>query len=516
MTARPPVILCIMDGWGNCSAEAANAVSQANTPVFDQLLHKFPNSQLRASEQAVGLPKGQPGNSEVGHLTIGSGRLIQQDLPRISAACESGALSDLAPLVQLADHLAEHGGSLHLTGLTSTGGVHAHSQHIIAIANLMAEANIPVWLHIITDGRDTLPQAAREELPAFLDSLPDTCRVASVTGRYFAMDRDNRWERTQAFYDVMVTAQAPYHAADAMQAVELAYRRGETDEFVTATCIDGYTGPKPDDGLLVANFRVDRIRQILRAVATPEQTGCQLPDEASNDLFTAGMLSLTPVADDLADKVMPLFLPPDLSNGLGETISKAGLTQLRVAETEKYPHVTFFFNGGRETAFEGEDRYLVNSPQVATYDLQPEMSAEQVLEAVLKAIHNRSHELIIVNFANPDMVGHTGDLNAAITAVQTVDQAVGQIVDATLNARGTLLLTADHGNCEVMWDEAANSPHTAHTTNLVPCVLITNTDQAAAQKLQDGSLADLAPTILHLLGVDKPEEMTGQCLIQPA
>ena len=516
MTAQPPVILCIMDGWGNRQGQTFNAVASAETPVFDQLIRTCPYSQLRASEEAVGLPKGQPGNSEVGHLTIGSGRLIQQDLPRISAACTSGELASLAPLIQLANRLAKSGGSLHLTGLTSAGGVHAHTQHITAIAQVMADAGVPVWLHIITDGRDTLPKAAREDLPAFLAGLPESCRVASVTGRYFAMDRDNRWERTQAFYDVMVTAQAPYHAADALKALEQAYNRGETDEFVTATCIDGYTGPGPDDGLFVANFRVDRVRQILRAVATAEQTGCLLPEGVDKELFSAGLLSLTPVADDLAGKVTPLFLPPDLSNGLGEAVSKAGLRQLRVAETEKYPHVTFFFNGGNEAAFPGEDRHLVNSPKVATYDLQPEMSAQQVLAAVLEAIANRSHDLIIVNFANPDMVGHTGDLQAAITAVETVDQAVGQIVDAVTTAKGALILTADHGNCEVMWDEAVNSPHTAHTTSLVPCILVTHTGDTAAQKLQDGSLADLAPTILHLLGLDKPEEMTGQSLIQPA
>ena len=516
MTAKPPVILCIMDGWGNSSGQAFNAVAQAHTPVFDQLIRTCPNSLLRASEQAVGLPEGQPGNSEVGHLTIGSGRLIQQDLPRISAACISGELARLAPLVQLASQLAASGGSLHLTGLTSGGGVHAHTQHIAAIAEVMAQAGVPVWLHIITDGRDTLPKAAGDELPAFLASLPETCRIASVTGRYFAMDRDNRWDRTQAFYDVMVTANAPYQATDALDALHQAYERGETDEFVSATCINGYPGPGPDDGLFVANFRVDRIRQIFRALVRPEKTGCHLPDAAGKTLFSAGLLSLTPVADDLTDKVIPLFLPPDLSNGLGETVSKAGLRQLRVAETEKYPHVTFFFNGGDEAAFDGEDRHLVNSPQVATYDLQPEMSAQQVLAAVLDAVNSRSHDLIIVNFANPDMVGHTGDLSAAVTAVETVDKAVGQIAKAVTAAKGALLLTADHGNCEVMWDTAANSPHTAHTTNLVPCILVSHTQDAAAQKLQDGSLVDLAPTILHLLGIVKPEEMTGQSLIQPA
>jgi len=516
MTAQAPVILCIMDGWGNSTGQVFNAVAKASTPVFDRLTHAYPTCQLRASEQAVGLPEGQPGNSEVGHLTIGSGRLIQQDLPRITAACASGEMASLPTLVQLAERLVQGGGALHLTGLTSSGGVHAHTQHIKAIAEVMADAGVPVWLHIITDGRDTLPKAAMDELPTFLASLPAGCRVASVTGRYFAMDRDNRWARTQAFLEVMTTAHAPHQASEALDAIQTAYARGETDEFITATCIEGYAGVVPADGLFIANFRVDRIRQILRAIATPDKTGCQLPQTAAGGLFSAGLFSMTPVADDLAEAVMPLFLPPDLSNGLGESVSKAGRCQLRVAETEKYPHVTFFFNGGIETAFDGEDRHLVSSPQVATYDLQPEMSANEVLAAVLNAVNTRSHDLIIVNFANPDMVGHTGDIDAAVTAVETVDSAVGQIVDAALAADAALIVTADHGNCEVMWDEAANSPHTAHTTSLVPCILVTNSAAAPAQKLQDGSLADLAPTILHLLGIDKPEEMTGQSLIHPA
>ena len=516
MTTNAPVVLCIMDGWGNSTGQTFNAVAKARTPVVDQLISDHPHCQLRASEQAVGLPAGQPGNSEVGHMTIGSGRVIKQDLPRITDACTSGEVASLAPLAELAARLAETGGSLHLTGLTSSGGVHAHTQHIKTIAEVMAQAGVRVWLHIITDGRDTLPQAAQDELPAFLASLPETCRVASVTGRYFAMDRDNRWERTQAFYDVMISSQAPYHAANPLAAVQAAYARGETDEFITATCIDGYPGPQPQDGLFVANFRVDRVRQILRALATPDKTGIALPNAADEGLFAAGLLSMTPVADDLCEAVTPLFLPPDLSNGLGQTVAEAGLRQLRVAETEKYPHVTFFFNGGNETAFDGEDRHLVNSPKVATYDLQPEMSADGVLRAVLDAVEARSHHLIIVNFANPDMVGHTGDLNAAITAVETVDSAVGQIVEAVNAAKGAIIVTADHGNCEMMWDEAANSPHTAHTTSLVPCILVAQTDDAPAQKLQDGSLADLAPTILDLLGLAQPEEMTGQSLIQTA
>ena len=512
MTVKTPVILCIMDGWGSSSDSAFNAIYRAQTPVVDRLMANYPHCQLQASEEAVGLPKGQPGNSEVGHLTIGSGRLIEQDLPRISAACTTGEINKLPPLVKLAEKLAQTGGTLHLTGLTSCGGVHAHTDHMRKIAEIMSAAKVPVLLHIITDGRDTLPKAAAHELPAFLDKLPLTCRIASVTGRYFAMDRDNRWDRTQAFLDLVLTGKAPYQAADPHKALADAYARGETDEFISATCVNDYTGPKDNDGLLVTNFRVDRVRQFFRAITMPEQTGCHI-DKKAKRAFSAGMLSMTPVANDLTDIVVPLFMPPDLRDGLGETVSKAGLSQLRVAETEKYPHVTFFLNGGEETAFIREDRHLVPSPSVATYDLKPEMSAQGVLDAVLKSITQNQHDLIIVNFANPDMVGHTGDINAAIIAVETVDRAVGKIVEAVSAAGAAMLITADHGNCEVMWDSAANSPHTAHTNNLVPCILVNHIKNAPAQKLQTGSLADLAPTILALLGITRPKLMTGRNLI---
>ncbi len=512
MTAKTPVILCIMDGWGNSVDSAVNAVERAHTPVIDELMANYPHCQLQASEDAVGLPKGQPGNSEVGHLTIGSGRIILQDLPRISAACTSGEIDRLPRLIELTEQLAQTGGALHLTGLTSSGGVHAHLDHMYKIAEIMAAANVPLWLHIVTDGRDTLPKAAAYELPVFLASLPSTCRIASVTGRYFAMDRDNRWDRTQAFLDVICSGKAPHHSPDPQTAVADAYARGETDEFITATCIDSYNGPAENDGLLVANFRVDRVRQFLRALVRPGQTGCK-PDDWPTSPFSAGMMSMTPIADDLIDSITPLFMPPELQNGLGETVSKAGFKQLRVAETEKYPHVTFFLNGGKEAAFTGEDRHLVPSPSVATYDLEPEMSAQGVLDAVLASVTQKQHDLIIVNFANPDMVGHTGDIDAAVKTVETVDSAVGQIAEAVSATGAAMLVTADHGNCEMMWDPAANSPHTSHTTNPVPCILVNHIKDCPAQKLQNGSLIDLAPTLLSLLGISQPSEMTGQSLI---
>jgi len=501
-----------MDGWGSSTDCAVNAVDRAHTPVMNELMTNYPHCQLQASEGAVGLPEGQPGNSEVGHLTIGSGRLILQDLPRISAACASEEINRLPPFVELAEQLATTGGALHLTGLTSSGGVHAHKDHMHKITEIMAAADVPVWLHIITDGRDTLPKAAVDELPAFLARLPSTCHVASITGRYFAMDRDNRWDRTQAFIDVICYGQAPHYAADPRTALAEAYARGESDEFIKATCINGYSGPAENDGLLVANFRVDRVRQFLRALTRPEQTGCEL-DGGSSRPFAAGMLSMTPVSDDLKDTVTPLFMQPELRNGLAETVSKAGLRQLRVAETEKYPHVTFFFNGGEEIAFPGEDRHLVPSPSVATYDLKPEMSAQGVLDAALVSLTEKQHDLIIINFANPDMVGHTGNIDAAVRAVETVDNAVGQIAKTVSATGAAMLVTADHGNCEVMWDTEANSPHTAHTTNPVPCILVNHIKDCPAQKLRNGTLIDLAPTLLALLGIDQPEEMTGQSLI---
>ena len=511
MITKTPIILCILDGWGNCADSTFNAIDQAHTPIIDKLMANYPHCKLQASEEAVGLPKGQPGNSEVGHLTIGSGRLVLQDLPKISAACIAGEIDKLPPLVNLAEQCAQTGSALHLTGLTSSGGVHAHTDHICKIAESMATANVPVWLHIITDGRDTLPKAAADELPAFLASLPSTCRIASVTGRYFAMDRDSKWDRTQAFFDVVCSGSAPYNAADPLIALADAYARGETDEFIKPTCIDGYTGPSENDGLLVANFRWIG-SPVSQAIVRPRRKGRPLNNELSK-LFAAGMLSMTPVADDLTDKVTPLFMPQNLQNGLGETVSKAGFNQLRVAETEKYAHVTYFFNGGEERAFAGEDRQLVPSPIVATYDLKPEMSAQGVLDAALASVKQRKHNLVIVNFANPDMVGHTGDIHAAIRAVETVDKAVGYLAETVSEVGAAMLVTADHGNCEVMWDPAANSPHTAHTTNPVPCILVNHIKDTPAQNLQNGSLIDLAPTLLAMLGINQPDEMTGRSLI---
>ena len=514
MGQKTPVILCIMDGWGLSDTRAFNAVEQAQTPVFDRMMATYPASRLIASELAVGLPQGQPGNSEVGHMTIGAGRVILQDLPRLSKACSDGSLAEMAAFQKFCDQMRKTGGRAHLVGLTSEGGVHSHSDHILALATALRKRQIPVTLHILTDGRDTLPKQAEHSLPEFLRKLPDGCQIGSLCGRYFAMDRDNRWERTGAFLDLVITGQADYHCADLLEGLKQGYDRGETDEFIQPTCLASYQGMEKGDGLFITNFRVDRVRQLAYALLTPGDTGYRLPENAKIDLpFTSPILSATPIASDLEAAIPALLDPPDLSQGLGAVVAAAGKRQLRLAETEKYPHVTFFFNGGRDTPFDAEDRQLVNSPKVATYDLQPEMSAKGVCDNAEKAIRQNSHDMIIINFANPDMVGHTGDLEAAKRAVEVVDKAVGALEKAVIEAGGAMLVTADHGNCEVMWDEAAGCAHTAHTTNQVPCILVQDPARADPVELADGSLADLAPTLLDLMGLEAPEVMTGRSLL---
>ena len=508
--AEGPVILCIMDGWGLAPDSPHNAVARASTPNIDSLWQSAPHSRLNASERWVGLPEGQPGNSEVGHMTIGAGRVILQDLPRISEAVSSGALAAHPELDRIASTLIKTGKSAHVTGLCSPGGVHAHSRHIAELANSLSRKGVTVWLHLITDGRDRLPQNARHDIPELLSLLDDEVRIASLCGRYFAMDRDKRWERTQKFINLVCSGQADHKAGTAIEALEAGYQRSETDEFITPTSLGDYDGMREGDGVIVANFRVDRVRQLFSALLFPDETELDL--SAVSLPHQGPVLSMTPVSDAVTSQAEFLFGPADLSGGFGACIEQAGLSQLRLAETEKYPHVTYFFNGGDETSFTGEERVMVASPKVATYDLQPEMSAGDVLNTALSAINTSSHDVLIINFANPDMVGHTGSLSAAITAVETTDNAVGRLIEAVGRAGGTMLVTADHGNCEVMWDDAAQSPHTAHTTNQVP-LMISGYHQKQIKALRDGSLADLAPTLLDLLGINPSENMTGHSLI---
>jgi 2,3-bisphosphoglycerate-independent phosphoglycerate mutase len=498
-------MLMILDGWGWREEAENNAVRLAHTPHFDRLWAASPHAFLKTSGLDVGLPPGQMGNSEVGHLNLGAGRVVMQDLPRINQAIADGSLRQALAGSGLVDALKASGGACHLLGLVSPGGVHAHQDHAVALAHLLVEQDIPVRIHIFTDGRDTPPRSAAGYVRAFAAALPPQAVIASLTGRYYAMDRDNRWERVETAWRAMVLGEGP-EFADASSAIEAAYAQGVTDEFIPASVIGSYGGMEDGDGLLSFNFRSDRIREILDAVLFPQFDGFA----RSRRPVLAKAVSMTSYSAEL-DAVMPaLFAPQTLANGLGETVAKAGLAQIHMAETEKYPHVTYFFNGGEETPYPREDRVMVPSPKVATYDLQPQMSAPELTERAVEAIASGRYDLVVLNFANPDMVGHTGVLSAAIAAVETVDAGLGRIAEAVAQAGGALLVTADHGNCELMVDPETGAPHTAHTTFPVP-VMVTGSE---AKGLADGRLADIAPTLLALLAVPQPAEMTGSSLLR--
>ncbi len=509
-TAIRPVMLVILDGWGVAKSETDNAVAQASTPNFDRLWNENPHAQLRTSGLDVGLPDGQMGNSEVGHLNIGAGRIVMQDLPRIGRAIADNALAQIPELQALIEALRASGGTCHLMGLLSDGGVHAHQNHAIALADILALAQIPTVVHAFMDGRDTAPRSGQAFLREFQSRLPFQIHIATVSGRYYAMDRDKRWERVSRAYLAIAEADAPAFA-DAPSVVDDAYARNVTDEFVVPAVIGGYRGMSDGDAVLCFNFRADRARELLTAFVDPSFDGFERP----RVLKLAAAIGMTRYSDHLAPFMTALFAPQTMDNLLGETVSRAGLTQMRLAETEKYPHVTYFLNGGKEAPNPGEDRTMAPSPKVATYDLQPEMSAEELTGYALEAIHGGKHDLLILNFANPDMVGHTGNLQAAIKAVEFVDGCLGRIADAIAERHGALLVTADHGNCEMMRNPETGAPHTAHTTNPVP-VLLMRTPTSPHAPLRDGRLADIAPTLLALLGVRHPAEMTGEALFQAA
>lgn len=503
-----PVMLVILDGWGWREDQADNAVRQARTPHFDALWQAGPRAFLHTSGHDVGLPDGQMGNSEVGHLNLGAGRVVMQELPRIDATVKDGSIARLPALTALIDTLKASGGTCHLMGLVSPGGVHSHQAHAAALAKALAAAGVKVAIHCFTDGRDTPPRAAPDYLRRLLGDIEGLAgvRVATVTGRYYAMDRDHRWERVSQAYDVMVSA-AGARAPDPVAAVEAAHARDVTDEFVPATAIGDYQGMQDGDGVLCFNFRADRVREILSALLDPAFKGF----DRKRVVRFAAAAGMTEYSTELAALLGTLFPPERLGDILGEVVARAGRTQLRMAETEKYPHVTYFLNGGEEKPYPGEDRIMVPSPKVATYDLQPEMSAPELTEKAVAAIGSGKYDLIVLNFANPDMVGHTGSLPAAIKAVETVDAGLGRIADAVKAQGGALLVTADHGNCELMKDPATGGPHTAHTTNPVPVFVM---GAPVGAKLHEGRLADVAPTLLHLMGLPQPEAMTGRSLLE--
>ena len=505
MTPRKPVVLCILDGWGIGPVQEGNAPLLAQTPNMDRLYAECPHATLTTFGPDVGLPKGQMGNSEVGHTNIGAGRVVAMDLGQIDLAIEEGSFAENPPLLAFIEALKASGGVAHVMGVVSDGGVHGHIDHMIAAIHAICEADIDVVVHAVTDGRDVAPKSAEAFVATLQQALPDRARIGTVTGRYFAMDRDNRWDRVEQAYAAMIRGAGVSQAPNAGAAVEAAYGRGETDEFISATVLDGYGGAKDGDGWFCLNFRADRAREIMAAIGAPRFDGF----DRGARIDWAALMGMAEYSDAHDAYMTTMYPKPDIPNTLGAWVAKKGLRQFRLAETEKYPHVTFFLNGGEETPAKGEDRNMPKSPDVATYDLQPEMSAGEVTEQLVQAIR-ADYDLIVVNYANPDMVGHTGDLNAAIAACEAVDMGLGAALEALQDVGGAMIVTADHGNCETMIDPETGGPHTAHTLNLVPVIAVGAPEGAV---LRDGKLADLAPTLLALMGLDQPAEMTGESLL---
>ena len=511
--SRPrPAVLCILDGWGFRTDPRDNAILDAKTPNYDRLIATCPQGLIDASETFVGLPKGQMGNSEVGHMNLGAGRVAVPDQPRIDKAIENGSLAKNGILTELIADLKKSGRACHLMGLASPGGVHAHQDHLVALANLIAGAGVTVWIHAFLDGRDMPPRSAHDCLKDIEAGLKDglPIRFATVIGRFYAMDRDKRWDRVNAAYDALVDARGKVTAKSADEAVDKGYAAGKNDEFVEPTVIDGYGGMKDGDAILMFNYRADRAREILTALVDPLFDGFK----RSRKVKLSDAVGMVEYSAALNEFLKTLFPPLTIKMGLGETVSRAGLKQLRIAETEKYAHVTFFFNGGEERQFEGEERILVPSPKVQTYDLKPEMSAPEVTDKLVEAIASDKFDLIVVNYANSDMVGHSGELAAAIKAVEAIDTCLGSLMEAVKKAGGVLLVTADHGNAEQMFDETTGQKHTQHTLNRVPALLFNG--PTPIRSLGDGKLADIAPTMLALMGVPQPKEMTGHSLLSEA
>ncbi|KPQ06861.1 MAG: 2,3-bisphosphoglycerate-independent phosphoglycerate mutase GpmI [Rhodobacteraceae bacterium HLUCCA12] len=505
MTRPRPVVLCILDGWGIGRTSEGNAVALAQTPHFDALMAGCPHATLITHGRDVGLPGGQMGNSEVGHTNIGAGRVVAMDLGQIDLAVEDGSFVRNPGLCEFIDRMHDSEGTAHLMAVVSDGGVHGHVNHLKAAVSALVEAGVPVAIHALTDGRDVAPLSAAGFIDDLAAWLPQGARIATVIGRYWAMDRDSRWERVERAYAAMIRGQGAA-AVDAARAVAQAYERGETDEFIQPTVIGDYAGARGGDGFFCLNFRADRAREIMAAIGAPSFHGF----DRGHRVDWAMLLGMVEYSDAHNAFMHTAFPKRTIVNTLGAWVARHGLRQFRLAETEKYPHVTFFLNGGREAAEAGEDRFMPPSPRVATYDMAPEMASAAVTDRLVQAI-GEGYDLIVVNYANPDMVGHTGDLAAAIRAVEAVDAGLGRALAALEAAGGAMLLTADHGNCEQMIDPVTGGPHTAHTTNPVPMVLFGG---PPGVRLADGRLADVAPTLLDLMGLAKPPEMTGHSLIE--
>lgn len=510
-----PVVLVILDGWGYSEETEGNAIAAAKTPVMDSLWAAYPHTTIRTSGKAVGLPEGQMGNSEVGHLNIGAGRVVPQELVRISDAVEDGSILSNQALVQVCQEVRDRGGKLHLVGLCSEGGVHSHLDHLLGLLDLAKTQGISeVCIHAITDGRDTSPTEGVQAIKRIQDHIDKigVGRIVTISGRYYAMDRDRRWDRVKKAYDIM-TEDAPGDGRSALEVLSASYAQDVTDEFLVPTRIAA-GAVAPGDGIIFFNFRPDRARQLTQALVDQNFEGFQ-----REQIQPLSFVTFTQYDPSLP--VLVAFEPQNLDNILGEVIAKHGLQQLRTAETEKYAHVTYFFNGGLEQPFEGEDRHLVQSPMVATYDRAPAMSALEVTEVAIAAIDKRIYSLVVINYANPDMVGHTGQIEATIQAIETVDRCVGRLLASVNKAGGTAIITADHGNAEHMRDEQGN-PWTAHSTNPVPFILVEGEGLkipghgAEVALRSDGRLADIAPTILEILKLPQPPEMTGRSMLQPA
>lgn len=510
-----PLVLVILDGWGYREETDGNAIAAANTPVMDSLWAVYPRTLIRTSGKSVGLPDGQMGNSEVGHLNIGAGRVVPQELVRITDAVEDGTILSNSALVRVCQEVQQRNGKLHLVGLCSEGGVHSHLFHLSGLLELAKEQGVAeVCIHAITDGRDTKPTDGLKALQILQDFVDKTGvgRIVTLSGRYYSMDRDHRWDRIKMAYDVM-TQDGPGAGRSVLDVLQASYDNGVTDEFVEPIRI-APGAVESGDGVIFFNFRPDRARQLTQAFVDPKF-------DAFERQYLQPLSFATFTQYDPQFSVQVAFEPQNLNNILGEVISKHGLKQFRTAETEKYAHVTYFFNGGLEEAFDGEDRALVPSPMVATYDRAPAMSAVKVTDGAIAAIEKAIYSLIVINYANPDMVGHTGKMDATVKAIETVDACLGQLLEAISKAGGTAIIIADHGNAEYMWDEQGN-PWTAHTTNPVPFILVEGerrkiSGHATEVTLRsDGTLADIAPTLLQILGVPQPAEMTGRSMILPA